>query len=103
MSRRPYHLVSVPGERLLPRADKLLCAACGERLPLDAFRVTNTGSRSSWCRPCSVAATRAWRARERDAINARRRERYAARREAINADRRAAYAAAHPSDPGSRP
>ena len=32
--------------------------------------------RSSWCRECHRQATREWRARHRDEVNARRRESY---------------------------
>ena len=54
------------------------CSNCSQFLPLDAF-VANRGAwkgLSSWCRECHRQATRDWRARNRDELNARRREQY---------------------------
>jgi predicted nucleic acid-binding Zn ribbon protein len=59
------------------------CSSCGEWLPLEDFVAnhrTHLG-RSSWCRVCHRAATREWRDRNR---------------ERVNAERRAAYRAEHP-------
>jgi hypothetical protein len=54
----------------------LRCARCGESKPVEAFRLLRHGSRASYCNPCQVAATRAWRAENREEINARRRAAY---------------------------
>jgi hypothetical protein len=61
------------------------CCRCQRWLPEGDF-APNPRMRDgidSWCRPCHVAATRAWRERNRDYIDAR------------NAARRAEYAAKH--------
>jgi hypothetical protein len=50
------------------------CTRCGTWLRVHAFRLLRDRWRSSWCGPCSVAATREWRRANRDAINARRRQ-----------------------------
>jgi ferric-dicitrate binding protein FerR (iron transport regulator) len=83
------------------------CASCKVWLPLDRFGA-NAQARDgldSWCRPCHRAATRKWaeehpdhvrayRAARRPIENAQAREHWARNRDAINAKRRAAYAAA---------
>jgi hypothetical protein len=54
---------------------RLLCTHCRRLLPAAAFR-PNPSLRlgfTSWCRECQVAATRRWRAANRDRINALRR------------------------------
>lgn len=59
------------------------CPNCSSWLPLDAFGPNKRMhlGRHSWCRECMRAATRDWRARNR---------------ESENAARRAAYREAHP-------
>ena len=50
------------------------CARCKERKPTaDSFRRDSRGYWRSWCNPCQLEATREWRARNRDALLARRR------------------------------
>lgn len=54
------------------------CSACSEWKPLDAFpanRRMHLGV-SSHCRRCARAATKDWRDRNRERINAERREEY---------------------------
>ena len=56
------------------------CVRCGESKPVAEFR-RNPRMRDgfgSWCRECSVARTREWRAEHREELNARRRAEYAA-------------------------
>jgi Uncharacterized protein containing a Zn-ribbon (DUF2116) len=56
------------------------CSGCGRWFPLEAFplnRSTYLG-RGSRCRECAREASRDWRKRNRDEINAERRERYRA-------------------------
>jgi hypothetical protein len=45
------------------------CTHCGQYKPPSAFPPNDRtrSGRSSWCRPCHVAATKAWRAREHEA------------------------------------
>ena len=56
------------------------CPACRRWLPREAFRPSDRyrDGLSSRCQRCSADATRAWRERNRDEINARRRETTAA-------------------------
>jgi predicted Zn-ribbon and HTH transcriptional regulator len=51
------------------------CRRCGAVKPREEFakRVRLRDGRSSWCRDCKNAATRAWRAKVRDRYNAARR------------------------------
>lgn len=56
------------------------CSRCDERKPKAEFRI-RFGAPDSWCKACHVQANREWRDANRDAINARRRERYATRKE----------------------
>jgi hypothetical protein len=51
------------------------CRRCRELLPFSAFRpnLKLSSGWSSWCRACSAEATRAWRERNRERINAARR------------------------------
>jgi len=56
------------------------CAQCKIWLLPEAFRA-NPDVRDgldSWCRPCHAAATREWRAKHREQINASRRAAYRA-------------------------
>jgi hypothetical protein len=79
---RSYTKVSSYGDRLASTGSltgSLTCSACQRSLPAESFHLSKYGSRSSWCRECTVAATREWRAANRDAINARRRAEYARR------------------------
>lgn len=58
----------------------LRCARCDRYLPPGGF-IPNGRMRhgvSSWCRDCASTATRQWRADNLDAINAARRDAYAA-------------------------
>ena len=53
-----------------------LCASCGLVKPLGAFRRVKApmrDGRSSYCDTCALAATRAWRSRNRETLNAARR------------------------------
>jgi hypothetical protein len=62
------------------------CCRCQQYLPAEEFRPNQnlmTGL-DSWCRRCHAAATREWRARNREYI------------ESYNARRRAEYRAEHP-------
>ncbi len=59
------------GERTV--AGGFLCGACGQSKPVAEFRLLRSGSRASWCRSCQNEATRGWRARNHDSINALRR------------------------------
>lgn len=52
------------------------CSRCTERLPLGAFRRDSRGYVRSHCIPCSLADTQEWRARNREALLARRRAAY---------------------------
>jgi Pyruvate/2-oxoacid:ferredoxin oxidoreductase delta subunit len=79
MTRRPYRSLRTDGPRVGPDGT-LRCRACGQYLPADAFRLTASGARGSWCKPCQVEANRQWRQEHRDAINARRRAAYGAAR-----------------------
>ena len=56
------------------------CSNCSEWLPLEAFVANHRMylGRSSWCRECARAATREWRVRNRERVNAERREAYRA-------------------------
>lgn len=72
-------------------AATLPCTSCRQELPVAAFRANRYGTRSSWCSPCTVAATREWRAVNRDEINARRRSAHAADPEPGRAKQRARY------------
>jgi hypothetical protein len=55
-----------------------LCTRCHERLPRSAFRAVsrNRDGLSSWCKACSLARTRQWRAANLERINAERRAAY---------------------------
>ena len=59
----------------------LHCSRCSRDLRPAAFmpNARMRSGRSSWCRSCALAATRQWRARNRDALNAARRVHYPAR------------------------
>jgi hypothetical protein len=60
-----------------PKRRDLLCGRCGKSQLLSEFRILRRGGyTSSWCRSCHLEATREWRARNRDAINAARRAAY---------------------------
>lgn len=52
------------------------CSRCHEPMPLDAFRLDARGYRRSHCRACCLADTQDWRARNREALLARRRAAY---------------------------
>jgi hypothetical protein len=69
------------------------CARCKRDLPVTAFGPNPKlqDGLGSWCRECHIAATRAWRAANAAEINERKRADYAKDRDAINARRRAAY------------
>ena len=56
------------------------CSSCTEWLPLEAFVANHRCylGRSSWCRGCHRAATRDWRDRNRERVNAERRAEYRA-------------------------
>jgi hypothetical protein len=56
------------------------CPGCSRVLPLEAFPPNRRmySGRGSRCRECAREATRDWRNRNRDEINAERRERYRA-------------------------
>lgn len=68
-------------ERLAKRSEAPThkrCTHCGRWLPLEAF-AANPKLRSglnSWCKQCTVKATKRWRRKHRDAINLRRRQAY---------------------------
>ena len=57
-----------------------LCARCGESKPLSMFHRAPRmrDGLQSWCKACASASTQAWRARNREAINAGRRAEYVA-------------------------
>jgi hypothetical protein len=55
------------------------CSRCSEPRPLAEFRLDAKGYRRSHCRACALDATRQWRARNREALLARRRATYATR------------------------
>ena len=60
--------------------DVRLCARCQEARPLSQFRAL-TASRSGlgyWCKPCQVASTREWRARNRVTLRETKRLAYRA-------------------------
>jgi hypothetical protein len=75
------------------RKPLLLCTRCQGLLPVAAFRPDPTRRRGygSWCRACTVARTRQWRAEHRDAVNAATRARYRRDRAAILARKAAQY------------
>lgn len=56
------------------------CSRCSEPRPLAEFRRDSRGYVRSHCRPCALAVTQEWRARNRDRLLPERRARYAARR-----------------------
>ena len=75
---------------------KRLCARCGRYRSPRSFppgRVSD--GLSSYCKPCAVAATREWRAANRETYNEGTRRSYAARADEINERRRARYAEQH--------
>lgn len=49
------------------------CARCTETKPTTEYRRDSRGYWRSWCNPCQLAATREWKARNRDALLERRR------------------------------
>lgn len=53
------------------------CARCGETKASSEFRLDSRGFRRSHCKTCSLAMNREYRARNRDALLARRRAAYA--------------------------
>lgn len=57
------------------------CTRCTRLRPLADFPPAKRkrNGRSSWCRDCATAATHAWRATNRDSINAARRVSYPAK------------------------
>ena len=55
------------------------CSRCTERLPLGAFRRDSRGFVRSHCNLCALAVTQEWRARNREALLARRRAAYPTR------------------------
>jgi hypothetical protein len=57
-----------------------LCSGCSRVLPLEAFPPNRRmySGRGSRCRECARKATKDWRDRNRDQINAERRARYRA-------------------------
>ena len=55
------------------------CSRCRTPKPLAAFRLDARGYLRSHCRECSLAVTREWRARHREALLARRRAAYPTR------------------------
>ncbi len=57
-------------------AGGLICTSCGQTKALTSFRALRTGSFCSWCNDCQRRATRDWRNRNRDSINASRRAAY---------------------------
>jgi hypothetical protein len=56
-----------------------VCSRCKEPKPLDAFRLDPKGYRRSHCNLCALAVTQEWRARNREALLARRRAAYPTR------------------------
>jgi predicted nucleic acid-binding Zn ribbon protein len=56
------------------------CSSCSRILPLEEFPLNRRMhlGRSSHCRECARAATRDWRERNREAVNAERRTAYRA-------------------------
>ena len=74
------------------------CVKCEQLLPADQFR-RNPDMRSgihSWCRPCTVARTKQWRADNRDAQRARRRRDYRLNIESEKARKAAWYETVRP-------
>jgi hypothetical protein len=56
-----------------------VCSRCRTPMPLDDVRRDAKGYRRSHCRACALAVTQEWRARNREALLARRRATYATR------------------------
>jgi hypothetical protein len=56
------------------------CRRCRQWLPADRFRPNPRlrGGLDSWCKACHADAVREWRAKNRDEVNARRRQEYRA-------------------------
>jgi 5-methylcytosine-specific restriction endonuclease McrA len=78
-----------------------LCTRCGISITPDiAKREPKMYSGvSSWCRPCHVAATRAWRATHKADIAHKKQQKYRAHREAEIARRMANFRLHHPLVP----
>jgi len=85
---RPYLCPFLGREIVSHETLTMRCRRCNQQLPRSTFRLMRGRYPSSWCPACHVAATREWRARNRDEINTRR---------------RAAYRAAHPRPPAPQP
>jgi hypothetical protein len=71
------------------------CTRCRRRQPVTSFgrNRRSADSLSSWDRACHAARTSEWRATHRETNNARKRANWAKQRGAINARRRELYAA----------
>ncbi len=65
---------------------RIRCSRCRKHLPPSHFRLDSDGYVRSWCNECGKAAKQEWRARNRDRLNARRREQWAAKTPARNAE-----------------
>jgi 5-methylcytosine-specific restriction endonuclease McrA len=77
--------------------DTIACVHCERFLAPDAFRPNSSFyGRHSWCRECSVAATRSSRNRHRDRINDDRRVDYRANADAEREAARRRWRATHP-------
>lgn len=63
--------------RWVDGVEQRLCQRCAEWLPLRDYHVRRAGTWQGYCRPCQRAYRREWVARNRDAFNAQRRDRYA--------------------------
>jgi hypothetical protein len=65
-------------QKMIPAKTHKRCARCREWLPFSAFRPNKKlkSGLNSWCKNCGLQATQAWRERNRDQINAARREAY---------------------------
>jgi hypothetical protein len=77
---RTEHKFSLDAQSI--REGEKVCAKCGRWGSLAEFppNASASSGRSSWCSECHRAAVRAWRQRNRDEENRRRRARYAAKK-----------------------
>jgi hypothetical protein len=69
-------------QEMIPQPTHKRCTHCREWLPFSAFRPNKKlkSGLNSWCRKCGLLATQEWRERNRDELNARRREAYGSKR-----------------------
>jgi hypothetical protein len=66
-------------------ASARVCSRCELSLPLDSFRLDSRGFTRSHCRACQLLDSQDWRARNHDALLARRRDaRHAVRRSGLS-------------------